>query len=113
MTWRVREPDHAEGKAVVEVDGVVDSINVEDFFALINSVFKKGINLVVLDLHDTGYLSSGGLSVIIDAYKRARKEGGNLVIARASEELCDLFEVVQFEKIIEFYDSIDEALDAL
>jgi anti-sigma B factor antagonist len=113
MAWRVNELEPESGKAVVELEGVVDSTNLEEFFAFINSVFKQGIKRIVLDMEYTGYLSSGGLSVIIDAYRRAEKEGGKLVIARASDLVSDLFEVVQFEKIIEFYADLDEAVAAI
>jgi anti-anti-sigma regulatory factor len=51
--------------------------------------------------------------VIVDAHKRAREKGGKLVIARASDALRDLFEVVQFEKIMEFYQDLQEAIDAV
>ena len=113
MAWRVNELEPGGGKAVVELEGVVDSTNLEEFFAFINLVFKQGVNRIVLDLEYTSYVSSGGLSVIIDAYKRAQKEGGKLVIARASEMVSELFEVVQFEKIIEFYPDLEEAIAAV
>jgi anti-sigma B factor antagonist len=113
MAWRVNEIEPGSGKAVVELEGVVDSTNLEEFFAFINLIFKQGINRIVLDMEYTSYLSSGGLSVIIDAYKRADKEGGKLVIARASEVVSELFEVVQFEKIIEFYADLEEAIAAI
>ena len=113
MAWRVNEIDEEGLRAVVELEGVVDSTNVDQFFGFINSVFKKGINRIVLDLEYTSYLSSGGLSVIIDAFKKADRQGGKLVAARASETVKELFEVVQFEKIIDFYDDLDEAIAAI
>ncbi|MBC7253105.1 MAG: STAS domain-containing protein [Actinobacteria bacterium] len=114
--WGVAwETEFLEGgtKALVRLDGVVDSTNVEEFFALINSIFKQGVKRVVLDMENTSYLSSGGLSVIVDAHKKAEKEGGKLVIARASEMVADLFRVVQVERIIPFFDNLQEALEAL
>ncbi len=113
MAWKVEEVEPGSGKAVVELGGVIDSTNLEEFFAFVKSFFKQGINRIVLDMEYTSYISSGGLSVIIDAYRRAEKEGGKLVIARASELVSDLFEVVQFGKIIEFYSDLDEALAAV
>ncbi len=113
MAWRVREIGEEERKAVVELEGVVDSTNVDQFFGLINAVLKKGISRIVLDLEYTSYLSSGGLSVIIDAHKKADRLGGKLVAARTSETVKELFEVVQFERIIEFYDDLDEAINSI
>lgn len=113
MAWRVEEIEGPPRSALIELEGVVDSTNVDRFFSFINSVFKRDIVRMVLDLSGTSYLSSGGLSVIIDAYNKARGEGGKLVIAGASEMIRDLFEAVQFEKILEFYATVEEALDNL
>jgi anti-anti-sigma factor len=113
MAWRVREIGDSKDKAILELEGVVDSTNVEDFLVFINSIFKQGINRIVLDLEFTGYLSSGALSVIADAYNKADKVGGKLVIARASDMVSDLFSVVQFKKIMEFYEDLDAAIDAV
>ena len=113
MAWRVNELEPGSGKAIVMLEGIVDSTNLDEFFAFIKSVFKRGISRIVLDMEYASYISSGGLSVIIDAYRRAEKEGGKLVIARASDMISELFEVVQFEKIIEFYDDLDTAADSV
>lgn len=112
MGWKVEELPEA-GRGIVEIEGIVDSTNVEDFFTFLSSVRKGGIGRIVLDLQNTSYLSSGGLSVIIDAFKKTQKEGGKLVIARASDMVRELFEVVQFQKLIEFYDDLEDAVAAL
>jgi anti-sigma B factor antagonist len=113
VAWNIKEIEGEGQKALVELEGVVDSTNVDQFFGFINSVFKQGIARIVLDLEYTSYLSSGGLSVIVDAFKRADREGGKLVVARASITVKELFEVVQFEQIMEFYDDLDEAIAAV
>lgn len=113
MAWRVEDIEPGDGKAVVELDGIVDSTNLEEFFSFINSVFKQGFNRIVMDMTNTSYLSSGALSVIVDAYRRAEREGGKLVIANVSELVRDLFEVMQFEKIIEFYEDREEAVSVV
>jgi anti-anti-sigma factor len=112
MGWKIKEIEDAS-KAIVEIEGVVDSTNVEEFFTFVSSLCKRGPRRIVLDLENTSYLSSAGLSVILDTYKKVQKDGGKLVIARASDMVSDLFSVVQFEKIIEFYDDLQEAVDAV
>jgi anti-sigma B factor antagonist len=113
MAWRVREIEPESPKAVVELEGIVDSTNLEDFFSFVNSVFKQGYDRIVVDMEYASYLSSGGLSVIIDAYKKADQLGGKLVLARATDMVRELFEVAQLDKILDFYDTLDEAIEAL
>lgn len=112
MPWEVEELESGS-KALVRLEGIVDSTNVEEFFTLINSIIKRGINRIVIDLQNTSYLSSGGLSVIVDAYKKVEKEGGKLVLAGASEIVKDLLEVAQIAKIVESYPDAEEALRKL
>jgi anti-sigma B factor antagonist len=111
MAWKIKELGDGEG--IVEVQGVVDSTNVDEFFAFLRGVYKRGMTRIVLDLEKTNYISSAGLSVIIDTYKKADREGGKLVIARASDMISDLFHLVQFEKIMEFYDNLQDAISAI
>jgi|BarGraNGADG00312_1021997.scaffolds.fasta_scaffold01409_4 anti-sigma B factor antagonist len=112
MAWKVKALQD-EGKGIVEIAGVVDSTNVEDFFTFLTSVYKSGIIRIILDLKNTSYLSSAGLSVIMDTFNKAQRDGGKLVIARASHMVKDLFRLVQFVKIMEFYDNLDDAINAI
>ncbi len=113
MAWRVREVEGGGSKAVIELEGVVDSTNLEDFFSFINSVLKQGKKCIVLDLENTSYISSGGISVIIDACRKAEQEGGKLVLAQASDMVRELFRLVQFDRMGELYDSIEGAIAAI
>ncbi len=112
MAWKI-EALQDEGKGIVEIAGVVDSTNVEDFFTFLTSVYKSGIIRIILDLKNTSYLSSAGLSVIMDTFNKAQRDGGKLVIARASHMVKDLFRLVQFVKIMEFYDNLNDAINAI
>ncbi len=109
------ESRQAEGDVqvtVIEVDGVIDSTNLEGFFKQVSAVFKGGANNIIMDLSHTTYISSGGLSVIADAFKKAGEHGGKLVIACASESIRELFKVIRFDRIIEFYPDLDSALES-
>ena len=97
---------------VFAVDGVVDSVNVTSFFQAITKLFNEGSTKVVLDLSQVNYLSSGALSVIADAFRKADSLGGRMVICAVKESVHDLFLVVQFDRIIDFYRSIDTAVSS-
>lgn len=109
-TSRLEEP---EGTSVVRVEGVIDSVNVTDFFQTLNRLFKEGTKNLVIDLSEATYLSSGALSVIADAYRRAEGCGGKVLLSGVSERLMELFGVVQFDRLLEFYPDSAAALDML
>lgn len=109
MGWRLRQEEPGKA-AVIEVEGVVDSTNVESFFTFINSVLKKDVPGLVLDLSRTSYISSGGVSVIVDACRKLEERGGKMALAGASEMVRDVFEVVGIDKLLPCFDSVEEAL---
>jgi len=103
----------AEEAFLVGVEGIIDSVNVTDFFQSINRLFKKGARSLVIDLSEASYLSSGALSVIADAYRKAEECGGRVLLAGVSEQLMELFRVVQFDRLFDFYPDTDAAVKDL
>ena len=87
MKMESRPADDNPEVILLEVEGVVDSVNVTDFFQFVNKLFKDGTRMLVMDLSWANYLSSGALSVIADAFKKAESLGGGVVISNASDSL--------------------------
>ena len=110
MKMESRPADDNPEVILLEVEGVVDSVNVTDFFQFVNKLFKDGTRMLVMDLSWANYLSSGALSVIADAFKKAESLGGGVVISNASDSLKELFSVVQFDRIFDFYPDITSAV---
>lgn len=111
MAWSIEPFTSPKDAYLARVEGVVDSTNVEDFFSLLNAAFKKGAKVIIIDLSELSYISSGGLSVLVDAYKKAVKAGGTMVVFGVNDLIKESFEAVGLEKVIPFADSLDEALD--
>lgn len=76
------------------------------FQTVVSSVKKK----MVLDLSETTYISSGGWGLIITFFKRAQDAGGNLVLAAMKPEVYDAFELLEYDKVIRSFPTVDSAL---
>ncbi len=103
----------SEGAYLVGIEGIVDSVNVTDFFQVINRVFKEGGRSLIIDLSEASYLSSGALSVIADAHRKAGEHGGKVLLSGVSDQLMELFRVVQFDRLFEFFPDARAAAAAL
>ncbi len=110
MKIEVKDIGEDRQVTIMEMDGVIDSTNLEEFFKKVSMVFKGGAINIIMDLSHTSYISSGGLSVITDAFKKAGDRGGKLVISCASESVRELFRVIRFDRVIEFYQDLDSAI---
>lgn len=69
-------------------------------------------NRLVVDLSETSYINSGGLRTLVTAWRRARQQGGNLVLFGLNRHVQDVFEIVGFDKVFDIYESEREALAA-
>ena len=70
----------------------------------------EGNGKVVLDLSGTEYISSAGLRVLLVTAKTLDRSGGTFRLCAASPENLQVLEMVGFLNIMEYADTLDEAL---
>ena len=87
---------------VVALDGDLDISNAASLEAELQRLEAAGPGLLVLDLRKTGFVDSTGLSLILNADARARKEGRKLQIVSAGSA-----SVERILKTIGLYDRLD------
>ncbi len=113
MRIQIAELAGRPGTVVVKVEGVVDSTTLEDFFRTVSGAFAGEAKNLLFDVSSLSFISSGGLSVISDAYKKAQSRGGAVFIVGASDQIKELFGIVGFDRIFPFYRDLNAALEAL
>jgi len=67
---------------------------------------------IVLDIGGVRQLNSSGLGAIISALTSARKKGGDLRIAEATERTEPLFVITRLVRIIKLYNTLDRAVSS-
>lgn len=78
---------------LVEVKGEIDHGTCEDLDEALRTVLDAGSQIVLIDLHQVGYIDSGGLSVLFSALKRLGPDGW-LGLVRPNMNVRRLFELV-------------------
>jgi len=68
---------------------------------------------VVVDLAGVRFFSSTMLGLLVDLWKRLRKDGGNLVICGVSPQLHRLFEITNLNTIFTFAPDRQAALEKI
>jgi anti-sigma B factor antagonist/stage II sporulation protein AA (anti-sigma F factor antagonist) len=68
---------------------------------------------LVLDLSGVDYMSSAGLRVLMVAAKRARAQGGTMVVSGLGETLREIFQISRFDRVFTVYDGLREAIAGL
>jgi anti-sigma B factor antagonist len=68
---------------------------------------------VVLDCSALEALDSAGLGAIVQAYRKVRQLGGELVIASVPEGYArNIFFITRLDTVLELYGSVSEALES-
>ncbi len=77
---------------------------------IINS---QGFNNIILDLTDTQYCDSSGLSAILVGNRVCRNANGNFVITGLSDNVKKLITISQLDTVLSISGTMDEAITAI
>lgn len=90
---------NVEGKNMtIALDGRLDTTTAPQLEAELKESID-GIEKLVFDFGNLGYLSSAGLRVLLSAQKTMNKQG-EMVITKVNETIMEIFEVTGFVDIL-------------
>ena len=90
---------------VVEVIGRLDLDSAVEFGHKVMDALddsEEEIKELVIDFKNVTFISSYGLKVILEFYKKMKESGGSLKIKNVSEEIRKSFNLVGFNKFLSF-----------
>jgi anti-sigma B factor antagonist len=97
--------------AVVRVTGYVDTTTSHELEKKINAILERRVYHIVVDLAGVDYVSSAGWGIFIGEIREIREQGGDLKLAGMSPDVYEVFELLEFQNILEAYPSAVEAVD--
>ncbi|HVF14486.1 MAG TPA: STAS domain-containing protein [Acidimicrobiales bacterium] len=90
----------ALGKVIVDVHGVVDGYSAPDLKArLVDIIDGQGNRQLVLDLRGMSLIDEAGFAVLVDAQRRMRKIGGELVLSGATADVAQAFRLAGLDRV--------------
>ena len=91
---------------LITVSGRIDSATAPDLEEMLLGLIQAGQKNLVVNLHETDFISSAGLKALLSALMKARKAipPGDVVISEIEDTLKDNFELVGFDRLFKFYD---------
>jgi len=66
---------------------------------------------MIADLGGVSYISSAGWGVFVSEIKNIRDQGGDFKIVQMNPEVFEVFEMLEFNRILNYYESIEEAIN--
>lgn len=99
--------------ALLRVSGDID-INAAPYIRQrVVSEIEAGRPKVGLDLSDVTFMDSSGLAAIVGALKRARQEGGSVVLIRPAEQVRRILTMTDLVKVLPIVETDEQALTVL
>ena len=98
---------------VVAVSGEVDLYTAADLKAALSHAVDEGCTSMVIDLTNTNFMDSTGLSTLVSAQKRMRSRGGRLVIVNVDPSLAYTFQITGLDLVFKVVGDRMAALQGL
>ena len=96
---------------LITILGYVDTTTCHELTRVIKKLILEKHYLIIADLGGVSYISSAGWGVFMGEIKDIRDKGGDLKIVQMSPEVFEVFEMLEFNRILNYYDSLEEAID--
>jgi anti-sigma B factor antagonist len=80
-------------RTLVALSGELDAATAPRLYAQFAELSGRGVRGVDLDLSKLEFMDSSGLSVVVAEHKRARDDGGGLVILSPNRRVIRLFQI--------------------
>jgi anti-anti-sigma factor len=98
------------GVSIISVKGFVDTTTSGELEEGLKRLLKQGQFNVIVDLGGVNYISSAGWGIFISEIKEIRENGGDLKLAAMIGDVYEVFELLEFQTILESFDSVEEAV---
>ena len=113
ITISFSKPEGNPGISIVIVKGFIDTTTSNELEGSIKKLLQEQRFDIIIDLANVDYISSAGWGIFISEIKKIRENGGDLKLVSMVGDVYEVFELLEFQTILESYDNIEEAVISL
>ena len=106
----VEEAAQNRGVSLLRVSGYVDTTTSPDLERRLQALLREKRYHVVVDLTRVEYISSAGWGIFISEIREIREHGGDLKLAGMIPDVREVFDLLEFENILQSYPDADLAV---
>jgi anti-sigma B factor antagonist len=99
---------------IVTLSGeLIDKNQANELVEEVEAMLANGELKYVFDLAELRYINSSGLNVLINILTRARKAGGEAVVANVSKKVNELLIITKLNTVFTVTDTVEKAISKL
>ncbi len=95
---------------IVKCRGYIDTTTSSLLESKMGEIIADKNYKIVIDLGNVDYISSAGWGIFISEIKNIRKNKGDIKLVDMKPEVMEIFELLDFTNILEYYKSVDDAV---
>jgi anti-sigma B factor antagonist len=99
-----------EGICVINISGNLDTTTSPDAESRINELINEDKDKMIVNLADTGFVSSAGLRVFLSTAKQITAKGGAVKFCGANDVVQEILDISGFSGILDVKDTLDDAI---
>ncbi len=107
---RIRQNELSE-IAVLTVGGYIEFSTSDELDEILSRLINAGTFKIIIDLANVDYISSRGWSIFLSKIKEIRENKGDLKLIGLTEDVYEVYKVLEFFWFMKVYNSIDEAVE--
>jgi anti-sigma B factor antagonist len=113
MDFSVRTEEADYATHVIAVAGEADLYSAPELKRALDEAIEAGGRDIVVDLTRTTFLDSTALSVLVEATKRLRPDGGRVALVCVDRNLVKIFRITALDRLFPLFSSRAEAVRSL
>ena len=98
---------------VIAVAGEADLYSAPELKRALDEAIDAGGKDIVVDMTKTTFLDSTALSILVEATKRLRPDGGRVALACVDRNLVKIFRITALDRLFPLFSSRAEAVRSL
>jgi len=106
----VEEAASNRGVSILRVSGYVDTTTSPELERRMQALLREKRYHIVVDLTRVEYISSAGWGIFISEIREIREQGGDLKLAGMIADVREVFDLLEFENILQSYPESDLAV---
>jgi len=99
----------SENRGILKVEGSVDPGTIKEFEAAFKQLDKLNVRHIVVDVAQMTYISSAGLSILVNAKVDRVQKNGDIILVRPQSSVLNVLDIL-LKNVFRIAPSVDEAL---
>lgn len=99
-----------EKNVISLVGDLIDKHHASQMVSEIEAMIESGNNKIIFDLGQLKHMNSDGLTVLINTLTKARKNGGEVIIANVSKKINELLLITKLNTVFTVAGTVEESL---